>query len=86
MSNIPRSFIGCSQSTEKYVIIVKVRIIGRRVKVFTNDNQGFVFQKNAASGRGGGEGRGAFSAQQRFKFTYKKVNDKVGPPHIFGTI
>lgn len=84
MSNIPRSFIGRSQSTEKYVIIVKVRIIRRRVKVFTNDNQGFVFQKNAASGRGGGGG--AFSAQQRFKFTYKKVNDKVGPPHIFGTV
>lgn len=51
MSNIPRSFIGRSQSTEKYVIIVKVRIIGRRVKVVTNDNQGLI---NRESGEGGG--------------------------------
>lgn len=65
MSNIPRSFIGRSQSTEKYVIIVKVRIIGRRVKVVTNDNQGFVFQKNAASGGGGGGG-GLFRRSKDF--------------------
>lgn len=63
MSNFPRNFIGRSQSTEKYVIIVKVRIIGRRVKVVTNDNQSFVFQKNTASGEGG---EGFFGAAKIF--------------------
>lgn len=63
MSNFPRNFIGRSLSTEKYVIIVKVRIIGRRVKVVTNDNQSFVFQKNTASGEGG---EGFFGAAKIF--------------------